>query len=315
MNFGTIRSIVQAELGDKTDLAAGAGLTALDAAINRAQVAVANWKDPQTDRLIRFKELYSDFDFQWTVYEDKAVAASCTTTSIIVTYFIAKDDDQYNDWILEFNGERRVIVDFTGATGTFTLASALTAAPTLTAADTISIYKRFAMILPSTDTWVSEHISKPAASTTHKLGGGLVDIVKVVKLEDGTEITRSDRGEFQYSDLTSVGDPSSWFLMGNRLFFNSAPDAADWFRTEYYRVPNNMSADSDEPELPESFHDAIVMLSTEWGFRRYGEDESAYLVMQRMINFMRRTKNPWDVMTDQSNQQVTIDTGGVWQVR
>lgn len=53
--------------------------------------------------------------------------------------------------------------------------------------------------------------------------------------------------------------PSSWTEYGNQIYFNCPVNLAYTLRQYYQKIPDELEADADVPELPRNFREAIVL--------------------------------------------------------
>lgn len=74
-----------------------------------------------------------------------------------------------------------------------------------------------------------------------------------------------------------TGQPAFYYVKKNRLVLYPAPDTTLNLRLYYsYRVAD-MTLDTDEPDLPEEYHEYIAIKATLDGFLRDGRDPGAFL--------------------------------------
>jgi hypothetical protein len=60
-------------------------------------------------------------------------------------------------------------------------------------------------------------------------------------------------------DTLSNSQPTYWTEYGNQLYFNCPSDLAYLLRQYYQKIPTELAADADVPELPQNFREAIVL--------------------------------------------------------
>lgn len=65
--------------------------------------------------------------------------------------------------------------------------------------------------------------------------------------------------EWPAPDTLSNSQPTYWTEYGNKNYFNCPADLAYKVRQHYQRLPTELIADSDVPDLPRSFREAIVI--------------------------------------------------------
>jgi hypothetical protein len=158
---------------------------------------------------------------------------------------------------------------------------------------------------------VSEHIQLPSESNLYRADGNFVEILKIIDLEQQQIIRPAPRSSDYPNFLYSTGDPRRWYRFGNKLYFDNNIDENRWFIMEYYRLPSDMSSDSDEPEIPEMYHWAIVLWGKWWGLQRNGETSDAYAAKRDLEDEIRRTKSQADIAgyRTSSRGQVVYDFG------
>ena len=291
MTLSEIRLEIWNNLGKLTDLDPATdgsynGGPYLTYVANMAQRRVASYKTSR-GRIMRFNTLKGEMFFENTIIEGTLDANGTTSTVIFPNADVGTGDDRYNGWVLKINGTYRILVDYVTSTRTGTLHEVLSTAPAI--GDTYALYKKFSYLLPSTHAWISEHIQLPATSDRFLNEGNFLEILKIEDLEQERKLTKATRGRSFVTLQTSTGDPQKWYRYGNKLIFDYAPEEQKWFRMEYYRLPLDMSSDSDEPELPEEFHYGLVLWGTEWGYRREGESNEKYSTKLDFKEFMEQT--------------------------
>lgn len=79
-------------------------------------------------------------------------------------------------------------------------------------------------------------------------------------------------------DMDETGDPIYWYMLGED--FRVWPATEKPIQVVYLRTPQTLSADSDEPEIPELFHELIVTGARIRGFRHTQSFEAASLERQ-----------------------------------
>ncbi len=291
MTLSEIRLEIWNNLGKLTDLDPATDVSYnggpyLTYVANMAQRRIASYKTSR-GRIMRFNTLKGEMFFENTIIEGTLDADGTTSTIIFPNADVRTGDDRYNGWVLKINGTYRILVDYVTSTRTGTLHEVLSVAPAI--GDTYALYKKFSYLLPSTHAWVSEHIQLPATSDRFLNEGNFLEILKIEDLEQERKLTKAKRGRSFVTLQTSTGDPQKWYRYGNKVIFDYAPEEQKWFRMEYYRLPLDMSSDSDEPELPEEFHYGLVLWGTEWGYRREGESNEKYSTKLDFKEFMEQT--------------------------
>lgn len=308
-------------LGEPTDLnpySAGsvdlstAGAVRLRTALNLGQRAVAHWKDPQNGKRLRFRQLWGDGYFQNTVLSlTPAAQVGAGTTEYLDVTVSTASTDRFNGWVLDVDSEQSHIVK-TQYVNPTTLrlypATSLDNASTNYEASTAYMRKNFSFLFPagSTHAWTGDHIVLPSGDANLHQGDAL-EVVKVYDMTNEVELPEATRGERFILSSDEIGDPGMWYKYGHRLYFDKAPEEKDWYRYEYYRDPQEMTALTDSPEIPETYHWGIVLWAIEWGYRRSGESGEKYSNKRDFQDFMRSVSSIWDVRFEQTQMGGTAD--------
>lgn len=92
-----------------------------------------------------------------------------------------------------------------------------------------------------------------------------------------TKITENQQDFFS----ENTGTPTSYYFQGDKVILVPCPDQAKTLRLTYmYRV-TDMSNDSDEPDVPEDYHEYLAVLATLDGLYRDGREAGPYLEKKR----------------------------------
>lgn len=305
MTLANMRTEVWKQLGEPTDLdpstdTSFGGSPWLNLVLNQAQDAIASWKDPETGTITKIDSLYSKFYFKADVKTDTLDDDATSTTEVILPAgMVGDDDDRYNGWILKVGGISRLVTDYDTATRTATVSQAFDSAPS--SGDSVSLYHSFFYILPVSHNWVGDHIQAPAETDRYRSTGNINEVLKISDINDRRELKTASRGENFISRRVDTGDPQEWYRYGNQIIFDVAPGSTKWYEVEYYRLPTGMSSDTDEPDLPEQYHYALILWAVRWGLERDHENDEAYARHRRLIDLMRRIKSQRDMLLDRTN--------------
>jgi hypothetical protein len=273
--------------------------------VNEGQREVAKWKDPQSGKPVRIHDLNSVVPYKSCVIEAAITAVNNTTSPYSITVdTVGTEADRYNDWVVEItsgdaDGEKRYIVD--SDTGVLYVDSVFTADPAV--ADTVKLYKRFDLLLPSTHAWAAEHIALPAVSDLARNTGNLLEVLSIVDIKNKTELESVNDAERFPAGMTDTGNPNKWYRYGNAVYYDKNVDTDDlWLRMEYYRTPLDMDLTTNtEPDIPEIFHMAIVLWATWWGYKMTLESSKAYSTKLDLESEMKRTTSQFDIRKSRLN--------------
>jgi len=265
--------------------------------LNEGQRRIADWKFPD-GHLIRFPCLY-DRMF-WRAIVKTGTLQGGSTTSVIFAGAdaqIGSEDNRYNEWRVEITGgtgagQSALIMSYSGGSKTGTINKTWGTAP-----DGTSIYsmtKRFALLLPTVNPWASEHIALDPVSN-------VVDVMKVEDMEDLELLDEGFRTEGYTSEAEDAGIPDEWIFYGNRILFDTAPEASRWYRVEYYRQPVAMMLATDIPEIPDTWHQGIVMWARWWGFARGQETAMSYSSKKDLQDFLTTARQSLEMRYERTD--------------
>lgn len=311
MTLELLRNEIWAQIGEPTDLDPSSdeqysGGPLLTWVANEGQRQVAMWKDQRGQ--LRIRSLIAEAFFQWKTIEGTLEDDAPADNQIILPAAdVGAHDDRYNGWIVTVGGETKLVTDYVGGTLTATIHEDWDTSPEVD--DEYTLYKRFALMVPPTDDWATESISLPVSSTAARAEGNLVEVLKIEDLLAQSTLKRGRHGETYIGSIYDTGVPGEWVRYGNRILFDRALEDERWFRMEYYRLPTDMAADSDEAEIPGMFHYGIVLWGIEWGMRRSGQSGAKYSTKRDFEDFMRRTKSQYDVSYERSDDYGTLERG------
>lgn len=312
MTLAQLRTEIWQQAGEPSDLDPTTdvqynGGPLLTWAVNEAQRQIAFWKDPVTHAILRFRSLEGEMFTQWLTVTGTLDADGTTTTVVLPSGSVGDQDDRYNGWLITIGSDTKMVVDYVGATLTATVHEAFTSAP-LTGT-TFTLAKRHGIFLDASHPWQVDHITLPSTTNRFQATGNLFEVLKVEDLSTQRTLVKAPRGETYLSKAFTAGDPSFWYRSGQKLMFDTAVDPARWLRLVYYRGPTDMVNATDQPELPEPFHWAMVLWGISWAARRQGETSEKWTTDSDLTSLMRSLKSQYEMEFEQD------DDAGVLQVR
>ena len=292
MTLDFLRDEIHQQIGEPSDIDPDTdvsydGSPLLDFVVNEGLRQISTWKDPSSDRAIRLPDFIGDMLFQSYYVTGDIDANTLTDTTVILPAGSSTDNDAYNGWVVTVGGQTQYIVDYVGATLTATLADDWTTKPLID--DEYELSKNFSRILASTDDLIDYHIATPT-SGDYRQGNFLIPL-KISDIANNRDLQKAKDTEAFTGIITQTGTPSQWSWFGNKINFNFAPDEALWYRMEYYRLPRTLSADDDEPDIPEFLQYGIVLWGRQWGYNRQQASPEAYSAKRDSEDFMRQRLN------------------------
>jgi len=316
MTLDLLRDEIWRGLGEPTDLDPDSDTTynggpLLTYVCNEAQRQIAMYKDPTTNRRVRFRNLIAELFFKAKVIQGATAPTGTVATSTSIklsSTYIGLQADRYNGWVISTGSDVRLLVDGASTSGVYsaTIHQSWGTVPSNSAS--YSLYKDFYYLLSNGDSWLTnpagEHIQLPTTnSVATRPEGNFLDILRVEDMENQRQIPRAPRTAEWAGNFVSPGDPQEWRRNGKKLQFNTPGNAEHWYRLTYYRLPTEMrqSQASDKPEIPEMFHYGIVLWGLWWGCRRNRESGAAYSAKKDFEDFMRNTMDNYEIANEFQN--------------
>jgi hypothetical protein len=278
MVLGDILNQAWKLLGEPSDLnpADATGREYLIQGLNQGQNAIAAWKDPIRGIFFYYNQFRKHGFIQYAV--NTGTLSGGSTTSVVI--LSSSPELDLVGSVLVINGEERVIILNTG--GTCTVDEPFT---TVTAGDAYALHRKW--------------INIPATVR-------FLEVLKVEDFGDKQELRRMHDSDVGLAQDGQTGTPTEWFRVGQRIYFNQAPDEGKVYRFWYFSLPTPFTnADTAESQLPESVHFGLVMWLVYWGYQWMQEPNDAYAAQERFKNYMRSIQNESDVK-DYMNQSYRL---------
>lgn len=229
---------------------------------------------PKRFKILEAKKLFS------TIVLTDTLVSSTSTACVLAVAHQETVDDFYEDMVIELTdysgtaptgllNQVRQIIDYDYLTNTITISEAWTVTPD--ASTTYAIYRREYDL--TADVGIDAH--------DHVWG-----IQRLETTTDGTKLEHKDWRDLVGVAYTTTGTPSSFGRRENNLLFDTTPDTVVSYRMWYYRYPTQFTtADlTAECELPEDWHEAIVLGAIWRGFKSLMEPQRADQAYQLYIN-------------------------------
>lgn len=238
--------------------------------------------------------------FQTQILEGTLASATSTTCTFDTTPLASADN--YNGWLVSIesgtgSGQVRMIVDYTSAR-VATVHKAWDTTPDATS--TYCLYKRHMAFLASTATAVGEHIAHPA-------DGNILEPLKITYIEDGRDLAYAGRTANFPGNIISYGNPSQWWRYANGIYFNYAVKEEQWYRMEYTGDLADLTASTDEPQIPRQWQEALYMWLVWKGKSWALEPNAAYAAKRDFYDFVRSMRLPEEEMMDREDVGVEVE--------
>lgn len=255
--------------------------------INTGTARILSYKTKQ-GRISRFRDLDERVFFQG--FEETGTATAGSASTITLASGSSTTDDHYNGMVIELtdgtgDGQSRLITDYNGSTLVATVADDFDTTPDATSV--YAINKAFYKFRVSTDSDVADNILVDAKDK-------ILTVTMLKDLEGETELSYRTKGETFVGSSDEVGIPSQWWVEGNGIRFNVAPEDDRWYEAHIRVLPEDVTAGDDTVQVPETFHVAIVMWCVWWGLLRTGNYTAAYAMKRNLDDHMEMTVHEID---------------------
>ncbi len=94
-----------------------------------------------------------------------------------------------------------------------------------------------------------------------------------------------------------LGDPTHYYMKKDRVTLSPTPQSALTFRLYYSPLVQDMSSDSDEPDVPEQYHEYVAMIAAYNGF----------IKDDRAPDNLANLKKEWDTLVKQMSEDRNQD--------
>jgi hypothetical protein len=178
-----------------------------------------------------------------------------------------------------------LVIDYSAAR-VATVEKAWDTVPDVTSA--YELTKAFYRFVAAGSTWAADNIAVDPVSD-------VIAVQQVIDLSDGNRLIRADRVE-AFADVgCGVGNAPSVFAdrQGGILFDTPVPEGRS-YRIRYFGMPRAFTSESDVPQMPEVFHEALLLWVVWWGLRSLQEFSGAYSTKRDLEDTMASAVQQFD---------------------
>lgn len=304
MTLADIEQGVYEALGDLDDIDwrtyGSASEVKLRAWVNRAYKRICAWKFPSGEQ-IRFPALEQVL-FLSTVVLTGAVTSATANTAVLAGVVGNTPDNRYNDWIVEINagtgsGQKLMVIAFDSTTGSVTVHKDWSTTPDATS--TYKLYKRFYKFVESGAADAAENI---VLSPVKKIRA----VQKVTDLQMPWDLRVSARDENFSMYMFTASIPMAYFPRGNAIYFDMPVSTVRTYRIECAVMPDDLSAATDEPQIPEQFHECILLYAKWIGLERNQEWGGAFATKRDLDELMSSLKQDIELSYEREDAHVEV---------
>lgn len=255
--------------------------------INRGYRRILNWRF-KGGRIVRFRSTERQVYFSGV--SETGTAAAGAASSITLAAAAPAIADWFNGWIVRItsgtgSGQKRLIVDYSAAR-VATVARAWDNTP-----DATSVYE----ITKNEYAFVAAGSATAAVNIPLSPTEQIIAVTGVVDLQDNSQLVRASRTARFTSVEDTAGNAPSLFrdTLGGIVFDSTVPDGR-YYRLSYFGMPPALSALDDEPQIPEHFHEGILLWTVWWGLRRQQAFGDAYSTKRDLEDTMETALQQFD---------------------
>lgn len=277
--------------------------------LNLALQAVCNFKFPN-GQIVRFQNLKGDLNFQ--AKTTSGTIASATATTAVLDASAGATDDQYKDWLLKITsgtGANQIayVQSYVGATRTATISyqGVTTGWPVIpNNTSGYTLLKSFYRFIPPTNTigetanWVAtDNISFTYEALTP---------TKIYDFKQRREIFPGLDKDYFFTFVNYVGDPTQFRFAERTIWFDRGIDDNRWFKLYYIKNPPKLANATDVPNIPESWHMALVYWASAYAKSRDRDWTGAYACKKNFTDFMATTRRDNELYTEDEELYVVV---------
>jgi len=163
-----------------------------------------------------------------------------------------------------------------------------------------TMYKAFMRLCKAADVGASENIIMSPVSS-------FAGIRKITDMQSGLDLSPALRTDSFGIFLLNPGVPLQYMQRAYDIVFDYPCADERFYRMEYTRIPPDMTLTTDEPELPENYHDAILLWALWRAYRWTHEFSAAYSTKRDLMDFMASTRSPLDMEGERENAGVEVN--------
>ena len=124
------------------------------------------------------------------------------------------------------------------------------------------------------------------------------DLLAIYDLRDNTvkrKIRRSHYRKFDNLDLSTTGDPTHYVRFGDYFELTPIPKATNTMQLRYCKTLTAMTNDSDNPTLPQPWHEIILLGAEARGWKSLGEIKRRLDAKNEYLALTRSRQSEWEI--------------------
>lgn len=133
------------------------------------------------------------------------------------------------------------------------------------------------------------------------------NILKVIDGDNGSVLTRATSKTNLFNLNLTTGDPSQFYVLGSKIYFDVYFEEPKWFVIEYQKLPETLTISSGvlpSLEIPEHWHDVLIEM-VEYNLAKRAQEKD--LIAIKFSNINRLIAH---LRTDEQEMSLRDDLGG-----
>lgn len=142
---------------------------------------------------------------------------------------------------------------------------------------------------------------RPAEAIYMALPSRYRNILKVIDMSTSNEVFVAESKEALDDYTLAAGTPTQYYALGEHIWFNTYLTEPFWFTIEYQRLPVNITSIDDNFDIPEQWHE-VLMLIVQWQeAKRLYENERSQLLRGEIQNWIEQLRTDDEEMWARTN--------------
>lgn len=251
--------------------------------LNRGYNQITNWK-LSNGTIIRFPSLLGRCFLK--VKDVSATVQSSGDDTVTLGASLYTVDDKYVEWIIDISGAgKRTIISYDGATRQATVDRDWDSNPNN--GDSATLYKRFFK-------YKSGNATVHSGEELPKTKSEITSFQRALELNTRYELARRARSDTHISTEITRSRPTVFWQREDGVEFDTSPTNDTTYEFLYYGAPETLSTAGQIPDIPESWHEGIVIFAIKLGLEARYESDMAYAQKRNLIDFMQTGQQPME---------------------
>lgn len=148
--------------------------------------------------------------------------------------------------------------------------------------------------------------TRPDEAYVVALPSSFRNITKIIDMASSSEAFLAESKEALDDYILGFGSPTYYYVNGDTLYFNQYIEDPMWFTIEYQRNPFNLRSLDDNFDIPEQWHEVLLLLVQWKTAKRLHENEKSQMILAEINRFIDSLR------TDAEERWVRTNTSGFY---